>query len=572
MNDIAAENPTAERAGSEPGKPGNPWVLPLAALLAFSVGIVGYWRYAPPAQIQLNDPAFSLARAEQTLKMLVGDGIPHPAGSQQNRIVRERIVDYLEQLDLEVRRHETSAVSRRDAQTVIPLVNLFTLISGSDADGTVAVVAHYDSVATAPGAADDGAGVALVLELARYFSQPGNRPRQNVMLLLTDGEEMGLLGAEKFVAEHSAIRQIDVVINIEARGTSGPSLMFETGESSYWSIQQFARTSPKPMASTLFYEIYRLLPNNTDFTRFREAGLEGFNFAFIGDVKNYHTPDDNFDTLDRASFQHQAGNVFRLARHLAQVESLAIPPGRAIYFDLMGWQVFYWPQAWALPLAIACWVLLLPLIVLSLRGVERGMRAILIAALAVALTFFLAIAVGIALQYLLAQGGSFENPWPQNPVPIVLAFWILPIGLVSALIGGLFGQHLRFTLVAAVALWGCLLVVGSWFAAGASYLLLVPVWFGIIACLIGWRWPAAAALWFWLGAIGVWLPLEGVVYDALGFRMNGILIVRVGLVITALPPLLHVAGQRHALHFALLCGGLFVACLLAQELGWVLVY
>ena len=54
------------------------------------------------------------------------------------------------------------------------------------------------------------------------------------------------------------------------------------------------------MSNSLYYFIYKLLPNDTDFTVFKAAGYEGLNFALIGDVERYHTPQDDFAHLDLA--------------------------------------------------------------------------------------------------------------------------------------------------------------------------------------------------------------------------------------------------------------------------------
>src|SRR4029077_6914987 len=113
-----------------------------------------------------------------------------------------------------------------------------------------------------------------------------------IVLLIDEGEEAGLLGARLFVEEFPAAHAIRAVVNLDARGDSGASLMFETGAATDWSMRLFAHAVSRPTSNSLYYFIYKLLPNDTDFTVFKAAGYEGLNFALIGDVERYHTPQD----------------------------------------------------------------------------------------------------------------------------------------------------------------------------------------------------------------------------------------------------------------------------------------
>ena len=259
-SNTSEKNGNHVRPGRVPGRYG--W-FPFSRHTMIAIGVavactvLGYFRYSPPAPLPASvpDDTFSAARAEPILKMLVGDGIPHPSGSEQIAIVRQRIIDFFAEFDIEVEQHVTSGQYWRTGE-VYPLVNLIAFIPGSDPHATIALASHYDSVFAGPGAADDGVGVAVSLEIAKYFS--ANRPRNNLVFLITDGEELGMLGASKFVNDHALADEIDVIINLEARGTKGPSLMFETGPASYWTIQQFASRSRRPFSSSLFFEIYKL--------------------------------------------------------------------------------------------------------------------------------------------------------------------------------------------------------------------------------------------------------------------------------------------------------------------------
>ena len=132
------------------------------------------------------------------------------------------------------------------------------------------IAAHYDSVPFGPGASDDGAGVAALLEIAR-MTQKLPASRNDILFLITDGEELGLLGAEGFVRSHALAKTIRVAINLEARGTSGRSLMFQTSDQSAWLIRHYANCTTHPTTSSLYQEVYKRLPNDTDFTVFADG-------------------------------------------------------------------------------------------------------------------------------------------------------------------------------------------------------------------------------------------------------------------------------------------------------------
>src|SRR5258706_7442827 len=103
----------------------------------------------------------------------------------------------------------------------------------------------------------------------------------DVIALFSDGEEIGSLGAKAFVYQHPWAKDVGVVLNFEARGSSGPAIMFETSDKNGWLIKEVAKAAPRPAAHSLAPAIYQLLPNRTDFTVFKEAGFAGLNFAYI---------------------------------------------------------------------------------------------------------------------------------------------------------------------------------------------------------------------------------------------------------------------------------------------------
>jgi len=216
-------------------------VPPLIALLLFALLELVVWeRLTPPAVRPADAPAaeFSAARAEQSLQRLLAQGQPHPTGSAAQERVRERLLAELEQLGLKPELQ--SGVACSPEGICAELHNVLAELPGAGVPGSqpsgtghrepaprVLLSAHYDSVPSGPGAGDDGQSVATLLEIGRALrAEPTS---SGTWLLFTDGEELGLLGARLFAAEHPLLEQLHISLNLEARGNRGPSLMFETG-------------------------------------------------------------------------------------------------------------------------------------------------------------------------------------------------------------------------------------------------------------------------------------------------------------------------------------------------------
>ena len=209
------------------------------------------------------------------------------------------------------------------------------------------LAAHYDSVPAGPGASDDGADVASMLEIARILAARPPPPHP-IVLLITDGEEAGLLGALLFVQRHPLAKQVKAAVNMEARGTSGPSLMFETGTANGWLMRLYGSAIARPVTNSLYYVVYKLLPNDTDFTVFKTAGYQGFNFAFIGNVGRYHTPLDSVANAGASSIQHQGDNALAALSALANSATLHPPVAESVFFDGFARTLIAWPSGFTL--------------------------------------------------------------------------------------------------------------------------------------------------------------------------------------------------------------------------------
>jgi hypothetical protein len=304
----------------------------------------------------------------------------------------------------------------------------------------VLLAAHYDSVPAGPGASDDMLGVATQLEAARVLQADKGR-RRDVVFLASDGEEAALLGARLFCKRHPLRSRIGAAVNVEARGTSGPSLMFETHALPWGVLAGWSGAAARPVSSSLFARIYEQMPNDTDFTVFtKDLGVAGVNFACIGSVQHYHTPLDSLANVEEGTLVHHLDNALAAVRAF-----LAEPPGRTpgdeppdlVWADWAGAGVLAFPRRYAGMVALIPLALLIASVTSELRkkrlGVLKALAGLGHALLAPALAAGLAFAACAGL----SRAGALPDDFVANARPAILAVVLLALlAIVSAGVAG----------------------------------------------------------------------------------------------------------------------------------------
>ncbi len=249
-------------------------------------------------------------------------------------------------LEPQVHRDQAFAVEQIAGRTIMAgglVENLLGVLPGRDRTApALALVAHYDSVAGSPGAADDAAGVAAILETVRAIRARG-APARDVMVLITDGEEAGLLGARSFFQRDPMRGRIGFVMNLEARGSAGRVLMFQTGAGNGETLELLRRSAQRPSSSSLMVFIYEHMPNDTDFNVVRAAGLPGLNYAFIGRQFDYHSATSIPATLNRGTLQDLGDQVLSTAAAAAFAPTLPAPAPDAVYGQVFGDIIWAYP-------------------------------------------------------------------------------------------------------------------------------------------------------------------------------------------------------------------------------------
>jgi hypothetical protein len=332
----------------------------LASLLAALFGR----RMPAPLPVDAPLDVFSAGRAREHLERIAR--APRPVGSPEHERVRAYLREALGALGLQVE-------EQRGAVRDVALANLLVRIPGQASSGTVLCLAHYDSVPTGPGAGDDGIGVVSWLEALRALRARGWRPRNDVLLLLSDGEELGLLGARLFAQEHGAAAEVRLVVNLEAIGNGGPAVLFQTGPRNGRLVREFARAVPAPAGTSLGDAVYRRMPNDTDLTVFLRRGIPGYNLALTAGSAAYHAPHDTPENLSPASVQHMGECALALVQRLGELDLARLDEDDATYFDLLGRVLVRHPAAWdAAGVALALLGTLLALILALRRGAARA--------------------------------------------------------------------------------------------------------------------------------------------------------------------------------------------------------
>jgi hypothetical protein len=484
----------------------------LLAVVLVNLLLLVLWRTrgADPKPASAPPNEFSVARSHAVLSDLLREGVPHPSGTAANAVVRDRVMTRFRELGYEVKLQKKFVCSPfatcATVENIIAEAPVAAEGGGAPRDALLVAV-HYDSVAAGPGASDDGTGVATLIEIARAIRN--ERFRNRVIFLVDDAEEIALLGAEAFVAEPALADPVVAVINLENRGGSGPSYMFETSRHNRWLIRHFARSATFPAATSLFYTIYDRMPNDTDVTVFKRAGKAAVNFAAIGGIHRYHTPLDNVANVDSRTFQHHGDNVLAMTRALANADLAAQTRDNAVYFDLLGFFLVLWPEGWTV------WIGIVSLILLAFGVRKIEPRQMTFGVLAFFTTVIVALVAGIALSWL-ARLRTDGATWTAMPQTSVAAMWAVGIG-AALLAATLFLRRSseRALLAGAAIVWHAIAILVAATLPGASYLFLVPA-MAMTILFLARASDVTIAVVSSAGAALFLFPIGVVLYEALG--------------------------------------------------------
>jgi hypothetical protein len=420
-----------------------------------------------------------------------------PLGTDANAAARAYLVAELERSGFSVRVQQvqvTHPVTGLSAQ----VFNIIAEAPGATTDA-LGLMAHYDSVPEGPGAGDDAFGAAVTVEAARVLVARPDR-RHTLLVLLTDGEEAGLLGARALLAAPEVAERLRAYVNLEAIGTGGPAFLFEAGPEHGGPLQAWARHAPYPRGASFALEIYRRLPRDTDFSIFREAGIPGLNFALVGESYGYHTDRDTAGRIADRVLQRTGENVVATLAALDQTDWTVPPPPDTRYFDLLGLVgVSYGDPAGrivallAMLVAIAAWwrIAMQAMMVV-------GIRRMLIALLWIVVGSAAVVGSMIAAVWLLRALREVYHPWYAHPGRLLAlllgASSVAACGVsrLASSVGAPASPHPAAIWCFTLPVWMALAGLTEWLAPAAAFLWTVPLLAAGLALLALARWDASS--------------------------------------------------------------------------------
>ena len=454
-----------------------------------------YWSFSD-AQPNLKDKEstaisdFSLKNALNHLKNISKES--HYVGSKEHERVQNYIVDELRKMGLKVEIQTQTAINKKwIAGTTAE--NIIAKIEGSENGKALLLLSHYDSNPhSAVGASDAGSGVVTILEGLRAYLANNKTPKNDIIILISDAEELGLLGAQAFVDYHPWVKDVGLVLNFEARGSGGPSYMLmETNGKNSKLLTEFLASKPNfPAANSLLYSIYKKLPNDTDLTVFRQdANINGFNFAFIGDHFDYHTALDTYERLDRETLLHQADYFTTSLDYFANASLDNLNSDEDfVYVNFPFLRFLYYPFSWVIPMLIIAAVVFIMLLFFGVSKDKITLKGSLIG--------FLPFLIGIifcgGVSYLLWRVLEFIHPhykdilhgFTYNGYTYILAFVFLNLWLLLK-IYSYFKKDDKVAnlLIAPVFIWLIINFLISGSLKGAGFFI-IPVYIALLLLVI----------------------------------------------------------------------------------------
>ena len=460
----------------------------LSALLITGIIAFIFYRMMPSdySKVNIAQSEFSTERALKHVKAISIK--PHYVGSQNHQIVMSYLENELKKLGLETQIQHSAVLSKWN--NLVETQNVIARIKGSNSSKALLLLTHYDSAphSKSYGASDDANGLAVILEGVRTFLHNNSPNKNDIIIVFSDAEELGLNGAYAFASEHPWAKNIGLVINFEARGTKGPSMMLaETNGGNANLIKGFAEANPDyTVSNSLMYSIYKMLPNDTDLTAFRETtDIQGFNFAFIDDHFDYHTVQDNFENFTPESLEHQATYLMPLLTHFSNADLSHLKTTEDhIYFSIPFGFIHY-PFSWNLPLLILSFVLFFGVLILGLgkhvldfKDVLKGFIPLFGSLLISGIVVFFGWKM---IQSLYPEYQDMLHGFTYNGHSYILAFVFITIAICFWIYSKFVNSKTTVSFfVAPLFFWLIINIVVIVYLEGASFFI-VPAYFGIFS-------------------------------------------------------------------------------------------
>ncbi|MDY0781219.1 M20/M25/M40 family metallo-hydrolase [Tenacibaculum sp. IB213877] len=413
---------------------------------------------------------------------------PHPVGTEEHKNVQNYLFNELKKIGLTPEiQIETVFNKKWKAGTTVE--NIIAKIEGTDhAQKSLLLLSHYDSNPhSAIGSSDAGSGIVTILEGIRAYIAKKQQPKNDIIIVFSDAEELGLLGAQAFVEKHPLAKNVGLVLNFEARGSGGPSYMLmETNGKNSKLLSEFIKAQPNyPVANSLTYSVYKMLPNDTDLTVLREeCDINGFNFAFIDDHFDYHTSQDNYSRLDRESLVHQVDYFTTSLNYFSNSDLSNLHSDEDwVYVNFPLTKFITYPFSWILPLLL---IALVALIVLVFIGIQKN-KLTITGIFKGFVPFLVSVILCGSISYLLWKLLLFIHPQYQdmlhgftyNGYYYIAAFVVLSIYITFKIYNQFKPNTSSDLLIAPIIIWIAINFLTYQYLKGASFFI-IPVFVALL--------------------------------------------------------------------------------------------
>jgi len=531
------------------------WLI-FSIVLGLLTLFISFSQFLSPSKEEMGETEkdFSSDRALNYLKEVAKE--PHPLGSPANKRVRDYIVKHFQQLDIQVEIQSKPVKDLRGEKYASDIgaenvENIIAKIQGTSGDDhAILLTAHYDSVTETPGASDDGYGVVTILETARALKQMP-APKNSIYFVLTDGEELGLLGASALKDRADVLDNVSVMLNFEARGNTGVPILFETTSNDLQLLQLYKEIVPYPVAYSFAAEMYKRMPNDTDFTELKVTKKLGYNFGNMNGFEAYHATTDRVENSDEATIRHFGSYVLPLVKKFMMMDAkefqtIEESKSNAIYFPLMKKILVVYSEKLVVPMLIILLVLTVAIFIFSFKmkviqfkGFALSLLAMMGSLVAIFIFYFLLmrlstiVLIGEINEYNMAMFGTYDPTILTSLVLLAMVFSLFFAKWISKKYGSA-----NFVMSTQV-LWIVLAALTSFTFKGISYAFTIPAIISLLLILpiilkANWAkgiYPYIAVTGWTVPSILLLAPIMYLIYVALTISMAPIIAILTAIII-----------------------------------------
>lgn len=251
--------------------------------------------------------------------------------------------------------------------------NVLAKIEGKDPSlPALLLSAHYDSVPTAYGSTDDGAGVASLLGILEHYATSKSQPLRSIIFNINNDEEFGLYGAKAFF-DHPWSKNASYFINLEGTGTGERAILFRATD---YDIAKYYQNAGSPFGNSIFQQGFAsgLVHSETDYRVYHEHGLRGIDIAFYKPRSLYHTRHDAIQQTSKNALWHMLSNALDVTISIAEDQEIGDDTETpAVFFDLLGLKFVVLPLS-ALYIIDIILLVIVPVVVIGLSVIIKSRK------------------------------------------------------------------------------------------------------------------------------------------------------------------------------------------------------